>query len=359
MDNLPFVTVVMPVRNEAGFIRRSLGAVLAQDYPQDRMEIIVADGNSTDGTWEITESFLTQVPGLRLIDNPGQIVPTGLNGAIAQARGEIIVRVDGHCEIERDYVRRSVQHLQGGTVDAVGGSLETVGETPLAQVIAVAMSSVFGVGGSAFRTVSNKSMLTDTVAFPAYTRSIIHRAGPYDEELVRNQDDEYNYRIRKLGAKVLLASDVRSRYYSRSNLRSLWRQYFQYGYWKVRVMQKHHRQMRLRQFIPPLFVAALFVSLLISPFSLVGVWLLCISTSSYIIANLAASILTARNKKTSRQMLLPVAFAAMHIAYGCGFLFGLIRFWNRWGDRQSRYVDPRLSGSEATSNENGLASTGQ
>src|SRR5438132_14210048 len=130
------------------------------------------------------------------------------------------------------------------------------------------MSSAFGVGGSAFRTVSDRTLLTDTVAFPAFTRAALEKAGAFDEELVRNQDDEYNYRLRKLGAKILLASDVHSRYFSRATLPGLWRQYFQYGFWKVRVMQKHPRQMRLRQFGPPLFVATMLMSLallLVSP----------------------------------------------------------------------------------------------
>jgi len=358
MKEFPFVTVIMPVRNEADFIHRSLGAVLAQDYPRERMEIIIADGQSTDNTREIIESFRPRCPGLRIVDNPGKIAPTGLNAAMAQAGGEIIVRVDGHCEIEPDYVRRSVEHLQNDGVDAVGGPLETIGETPLAGVVALAMSSKFGVGGSAFRTVSDKTMLTDTVAFPAYTRSVIERAGDYDEELVRNQDDEYNYRLRKFGAKVLLAADVRSRYYSRSNLRSLWRQYYQYGYWKVRVMQKHPRQMRLRQFIPPLFVAALISSLIALLFSVIGVWLFCFVAGSYIMANLAASILTARSRETTQPWLLPVAFAALHLAYGSGFLYGLIRFWNRWKDREKPIMNLRMV-SEPMGNEKGRPSTGQ
>ena len=326
------VSVILPVRNEARFIKRSLEAVFAQDYPADRMEVIVADGMSTDGTRETVKSFQARRSQLSLIDNPGQIVPTGLNAAIAHARGEIIVRVDGHCEIESDYVRRSVEHLRSGDVDGVGGPLETIGETPLAAVIAEAMSSRFGVGGSAFRTSKNKTMLTDTVAFPAYTRAVIDRAGPFDEELVRNQDDEYNYRLRKIGAKILLAADVRSRYYSRSSLRSLWRQYFQYGYYKVRVMQKHPRQMQPRQFAPPLFVAVLMISLLAAPFSYACALGLAAAAGSYALANIGASVLTARGKGLRVLSLLPVTFVALHFSYGFGFLLGLARFWNRWGD---------------------------
>lgn len=335
-----FVSVVMPVRNEAAFIANSLKAVLSQDYPSEQMEVIVADGMSTDGTRQI----VAQHSGVRLINNPGRIVPTGLNLAIEQAHGEIIVRVDGHCEIAHDYVRRCVDHLLNDGVDAVGGPLDTIGQTPLANVIAAAMSSSFGVGGSAFRTRRNETMLTDTVAFPAYRRSLIARAGPFDEELVRNQDDEYNYRLCEMGAKILLASDVHCRYYSRSSLSSLWRQYFQYGYWKVRVMQKHPGEMRLRQFVPPLFVTVLLLSLLTMLF-VDGGWLIFVLVSgSYLVANLAASVVTAtKTTATKSTLLLPVVFATLHISYGLGFLVGLVKFWNRWRSSNKR-LDEQRSG---------------
>jgi succinoglycan biosynthesis protein ExoA len=342
----PLVSVILPIRNEAHYIARSLGAVLTQDYPADRMEVMVVDGMSTDGTREIVESMRAGSPRVQLIDNTRRIAPTALNAAIARARGEILVRVDGHCEIERDYVRRCVEHLRNDAVDGVGGPLQTIGESFIARGIAVAVSSTFGVGDSAFRTVSNKTMLVDTIAFPAYTRDIVERVGFFDEELVRNQDDDYNYRLRKIGAKVLLAADVRVRYYSRSSIRSLWRQYFQYGYWKVRVMQKHPRQMRLRQFVPPSFVAALLLSLAAAPLSFIFgarfAWPFVLAAGSYAFANLAASAsIMLKRRDWPLFWLLPTAFAILHVSYGLGFLVGLVKFRNRWGDNddlRSTYV---------------------
>jgi succinoglycan biosynthesis protein ExoA len=331
---LPFVTIIMPIRNEAGFIRRSLGAVLAQDYPAGRLEIIIADGMSDDDTRSIITQLAAQQPTtpIRLLDNPAQIVPTGLNAALQLAQGEIIVRVDGHCEIAPDYVRRSVTHLQQQPVAGVGGPLETIGETPLAQTIALAMSSPFGVGNSAFRTVRDKTMLVDTVAFPAYRREVLQQAGPFDDELVRNQDDEYNYRLRKQGLKILLAADVKAKYYSRSGWRSLWRQYFQYGFWKVRVLQKHPAQMRPRQFVPPLFVAGLLGSAGLGLFSRAGRQLLAVVTTLYGVANLGASLWTAGRSSDRHRHLhrLPLVYAILHLSYGLGFLAGLVRFWRRW-----------------------------
>jgi succinoglycan biosynthesis protein ExoA len=334
----PFVSVVIPIRNEARFIGRCLEAVVDQDYPAGRMEIIVADGLSTDETREIVDSFSTRHPGLRVITNAGKIVTTGLNAAIAAASGDIIVRVDGHCEIAKDYVSQCVRHLQTG-VDAVGGPLDTIGETVVAQAIAVGMSSTFGVGNSAFRTSKGQTRLVDTVAFPAYPRAVLDRLGPFDEELVRNQDDEYNYRLRKHGGRILLAADVRANYFSRSSLRSLWRQYSQYGFWKVRVLQKHPRQMSARQFVPALFVTGLLGCTLGSILRLVPWSVVAAVAGSYLLVNLAASVHAARaNRRIA--MVLPLVFAILHFSYGFGFLRGLIAFRRRWRDRRSSISIP-------------------
>jgi len=336
MASLPFLSVIMPVRNEGAIIRESLEAVLAQDYGQDRMEIFVVDGMSTDDTRGIVLSMQSRFPNITLLDNPRKIVPAGMNIALRRAKGEILVRVDGHCTIARDYVRRCVEHLENDGVDGVGGPVHTVGSTRVARVIALAMSSKFGVGGSAFRTIADRTMLADTVPFPAYTRAIVQKAGPYDEELVRNQDDEYNYRLRKLGAKLLLASDVRSEYYSRSSLRSLWRQYFQYGYWKVRVLQKHPLQMSARQFVPAALVASILAAAALCVLlPAAGLLALGAIVTAYAGANVLASLLTARGGDRDVLPLLPLTFAAIHFSYGLGFLRGLVKFRNRWGDQPS------------------------
>jgi len=332
----PLVSVIMPVRNEAAYIARSLGAVLAQDYPADRLEILVVDGMSDDGTRQAVLAQAAADPRVRLLDNPAGIVPPGLNVGIGQARGEIIVRVDGHCEIASDYVRRCVQHLlaghDGAPVEAVGGPIETIGETDEAAAIALAMSSWFGVGGSAFRTIKDRPLLVETVAFPAYRRATLQRLGPFDEEMVRNQDDEYNYRLLKSGGRILLSPDIRSRYYSRGSLRSLWRQYYQYGYWKVRVMQKHPRQMRVRQFAPPAFVAGLLGSaalgLVLRPFRrLLGAVL-----ALYLAANVVASLSLGREHAPRLLVIHPI----LHLSYGLGFLVGLAHFAGRFAAPDER-----------------------
>lgn len=348
MSRFPFVSVILPIRNESAYIERGLLAILAQDYPADRMEILVADGISTDNTRSLIHDFSALHPQLKIqiLDNPSKIVPTGMNIALRQTKGEIVIRVDGHCIIAPDYVRKCVEHIQRDGVDGVGGPMESIGKTQMAKAIAMGMSSQFGVGNSAFRTLSGKSMLADTVPFPAYTRQIIERAGFYDEELVRNQDDEYNYRIRELGGKILLAEDARSTYFSRTSLKGLWRQYYQYGYWKVRVLQKHPRQMSLRQYVPPAFVMALFLSALVflidiffHPSSIPGFptpvlrLLFSVIPIIYLLANLGASILAASRRGWASLPFLPLIFAIIHLSYGFGFLVGLIKFAGRWGDK--------------------------
>jgi glycosyltransferase involved in cell wall biosynthesis len=295
--------------------------------------VIVADGLSTDGTAQIVRSYLAAHPNLHLFENPGLISSTGLNAAIVRARGDIIIRVDGHCEIAPDYVRRCVAHIRDEGVDVVGGFIDTVGITERAAAIAVAMSTPFGVGNAAFRTVKHKTMLVNTVPFPAYTRAIIQRTGLFDEELVRDQDADYSFRLSKIGAKVLLAADVHSRYYSRSSLRSLWIQYFLYGYWKVRLLQKHPLQMLPRHFVPPLFVSALLGLASLAAVTPWGWAALAGLVGLYTLANLAASLWTARRRGWRHLPLLPFVYATLHLSYGAGFLTGLVRFLGRWGDK--------------------------
>jgi succinoglycan biosynthesis protein ExoA len=327
----PLVSVIMPVRNEGAAIQRSLDSVLAQDYPKERLEVLVADGMSDDGTRDLLSGYAERDARIRIIDNPARIMVSGFNAGLDVSRGEVVIMLGGHSEIAPDYVGNCVRYLQQDVADCVGGPIETIANSAMGSAIALAMSTPFGIGGVAFRVGTEKEDYVDTVAFGAYTRKIIARAGRLDEELVRNQDDEYNYRLRKLGARILLSPSIRSRYYSRSTLGALWSQYFQYGFWKVRVMQKHPRQMRPRQFVPPLFVLACLLSLGLSLFSPLGLWLCALGFGSYLLANLGCSVAAVQKGSWNLLPLMPIIFATLHFSYGFGFLLGLVRFWNRWG----------------------------
>jgi glycosyltransferase involved in cell wall biosynthesis len=334
----PYVTVIMPIRNEANFIRRSLGAVLAQDYPPDRMEVLVADGMSTDATRDVISrmSEAQSERSVTVVDNPEGIVPTGLNRALAIAKGEIIVRVDGHTIIDADYVRQCVTALRKTGADNVGGRMEAVSEGLFGRAVALATSSRFGVGGARFH-YSDRQEWVDTVYMGAWPRNVFDRIGLFDEEQVRNQDDEFNYRLLERGGKILLSPRIKSRYYNRSTPVSLWRQYFQYGFWKVRVMQKVTRQMRLRHFVPALFVLVVMLSSLVTPFSVAARWVLGSTLALYSLANISVSVLSCGQDDWRLLFPLMVSFAELHFAYGLGFVVGLVRFSNRWRDRRNRW----------------------
>jgi glycosyltransferase involved in cell wall biosynthesis len=349
--SVPFVSVILPIRNESASIEDCLAAILAQDYPADRMEILIADGLSTDDTVEKIRKLVSTVPRpsstVAIFENPGKIVPTGLNIALRHAKGEIIVRVDGHTLIAPDYVRQCVQALQRSGAENVGGRMDAQGRNAFGQAVALATSTPFGVGGARFHYSTSEAWV-DTVYMGAWPRRVFERIGLFDEELVRDQDDEFNYRLRAQGGRILLSPGIRSQYRVRSTPRALWRQYYQYGFWKIRVLQKHPRQMRPRQFAPPVFVLALLVSVFLLFLPLPFFRLL--PSSFILVLYLLAFTLTALQHPNSQSpipniLLLPFVFAILHISYGLGFLVGLGWFANRWGDRQGQ--TPSLTRSDA------------
>ncbi len=333
----PLITLILPIRNEAAHIERTLAALLAQDYPAQRMEILVVDGMSDDATREIVSQFTMHNSSftIHLLDNPRRIVATALNIGLAHARGDVIVRVDGHTEIAPDYVRRCVDLLQRTGADNVGGRMQPVGQGAFGASVAVATSSPFGVGDGRFHYSADEEWV-DTVYLGAWPREVFQRIGGFDEELVRNQDDEFNYRLRKAGGRILLSPLIRSHYVNRSTPASLWRQYYQYGYWKVRVLQKHPRQMQWRQFVPPLFVAGLLAG---PPLGLLHplFWTLWLSVVAlYALVNLCASLWVASRQGWRHLLHLPLVFAILHSSYGLGFLIGLFAFARRWSAPQPK-----------------------
>ena len=325
---LPLVTIIMPVRNEAQYIERSLGAVLAQDYPSHRLEILVVDGLSNDGTPDMVQQLWANRPdtcgSLRIIDNPAQVTPVAFNVGIRQARGQVIIIVGGHCQVAPDYVKRCVEALNQTGADCAGGPMVTLGETYPAEVIALAQSSIFGVGGVAFRTGRQQPGYVDTVAFGAYQREVFDRIGGFDEDLVRNQDDEFNFRLTQAGGKIWLDPSIGSVYYSRANLPGLWRQYFQYGLYKVLVIQKRNAVPSWRHLVPATFVLCLMLSCLFMLFTAQPLWLLSVA-GPYAVAGGLAAVYTARHHWRALP-LLPAAFLTLHLAYGLGFLKGLWTF---------------------------------
>jgi glycosyltransferase involved in cell wall biosynthesis len=337
--NYPRLTVIVPCRNEARYVRACLDSILATAYPLDRMEILVVDGQSTDGTATIVREYAEQQPIVRLIDNPQRVVPSALNLGIREAQGAVIVRMDTHAVYPPEYLPRLVLGLQQHNVDNVGGCMITLPAdgTATAQAIAIALSHPFGVGNARFRIGAPKPQFVDTVPFGCYPRDVFERVGMFDEEMVRNQDDEFNNRILKKGGRILLLPDVVCYYYARGSFRQLGRMYYQYGAFKPLAARKAGRITTARQIIPAAFITALTGTLAAALFLPWAALVAAGIAGSYALGVLGCAVRVARTHGMRCAVAIAAVFPVIHTSYGLGFLRGL-----RDGlfGRRGRWRDP-------------------
>ena len=319
----PSVSAVIPCRNEARHIESCVRSLLAQEPIAGGIEVIVADGMSTDGTREILARLARQDSRLKLVDNPARTTAVGMNTGIRHARGEFIAIMGAHSEYAADYLRASLAVSRATGADNVGGSMVCRGQNRLQRAIAAAHHSPFSAGGARWHDVAYEGP-ADTVFGGFYRRSVFERIGYFDESLLRNQDDELNLRLILAGGKIWHSPKIRSCYCPRASLGALFRQYLQYGYWKVAVIKKHRRPAALRHLVPGLFVLALMIlpplSLVFAP--LLFLWLAALA--AYVSANGAASVATAARTEWGFLPLLPLVFACYHFGYGIGFLRGIV-----------------------------------
>jgi len=321
----PAISIIVPCRNERANIEQVLQSILSQESPRGGFEVIVTDGMSDDGTRTVLAAMAKNHSILRILDNPGRIVSSGLNGAIRDARGSVIIRMDAHTKYASNYVRQCVGVLNETEADNVGGPWVAEGKGLVGRTIAAAFQSSFAVGGAKGHDPTYEGNV-DTVYLGCWPRQIFDRIGYFDEELVRNQDDEFNLRLSRAGGKIWQSPRIRSWYQPRSSLLGLFRQYTQYGYWKIRVIQKHKLPASGRHLVPGAFVFALIA------FALGSFWWpsirLCslLLIGSYAAFNIAASFLTAIRNGWNLVLLLPVVFACFHFGYGLGFLRGIWDF---------------------------------
>jgi succinoglycan biosynthesis protein ExoA len=337
-ESRPFVSVIVPVRNEERHIERCLAALGEQDYPRDRFEVIVVDGESTDRTRPLVERFIAESTlNITLLPNPARRTAPGLNAGLQRARGDVIIRVDGHCFVAPDFITESVAALQWSGADCVGGPITSVGDGFWGRAIAVAMSSRFGVGGAAFR-VSAREQWTDTVAFGAYRRGLFDALGGFREDLDGGEDDEFNYRLLAAGGRILMTPSIRSTYIVRSSPVAALRQYFRYGRAKAAVLAAHPGQTRPRQLAPPAFVAALGAA---GALALGGVRRpLDALLGAYGAATALATALEGRRCGLPSALGLPFAFFALHLGYGAGFFTGLAGLARTRAARRERQEAP-------------------
>lgn len=318
------VTVILPVRNEAGFIRRAIASVQRAAQGQADLEILIIDGMSDDHTRAIVEDLAASDPRIKLLDNPDLTVPHAMNIGIKAARGGVIIRLDGHADIMPDFIEHALAELAAHPECAcVGGPIESVSENSMADAISNAMSSTFGVGNARFRTGGSDGYV-DTLAFGAYRAADLHAVGLFDEALTRNEDDELNYRLIRSGRKIWFSNKIRSRYFVRSSLTKLYRQYFQYGYWKVYVNRKHHSFTSVRQVVPPIFVATVSLLAIMLPVVMQARVSLAAVFALYL---LTAAFFALRAGLEPRRALLTVAaFVTLHTGYGIGYWAGIRDF---------------------------------
>jgi glycosyltransferase involved in cell wall biosynthesis len=325
MTPTPTVSVIIPCRNERDHIESSIRSILAQEPPPGGFEVIVADGMSEDGTRDILTRLASQDARLHLVENPGYIVSTGLNAAIKASKGRVIVRMDAHTQCTPDYLRQCTMVLEETRADNVGGPWVARGTGIVDSAIAAGFQSAFAIGGARCHDL-NYTGVVDTVYLGCWPRTVFERIGLFDEELVRNQDDEFNLRLTRAGGKIWQSPRIKSWYQPRESLGSLFQQQIQYGYWKVRVIQKHKIPASIRHLVPGCFVLSLLFLALAFPWSRVafGGWIGL--AGIYVLCNLVASVRTSWCTSWRLLPLLPFVFACYHFGYGYGFLRGVLDF---------------------------------
>jgi glycosyltransferase involved in cell wall biosynthesis len=328
MDPEPFVSVIVPCRNEALHFQSCLDALLANDYPQHQREILIVDGMSDDGTRELAASAAAANPSIQLLNNPKKSAPAALNIGLAHAKGSVVLRMDAHAACPPHYISTLVRYLRSSGADNVGGLCRTcpANEGAIAGAIAAALSHPFGVGNSYFRIGTTVPRWVDTVPFGCYRREVFERIGTFDEELSRNQDDEFNMRLLRAGGKILLVPDVVCDYVGRSSLRKLWAMMYQYGLFKPLVVRKIQGVLTLRQLIPALLVLSLLltgVASLVHPISRIA---LASILGLYIAADMTSAGTIAMRSKVSHGLASLLAFPCMHLSYGIGYWIGIWRF---------------------------------
>ena len=323
LTDLPTVTMVVAMRNEALNIGRCLESLAAQDYPADRLEVLVYDGESTDSSVAIVEAFCATHPNWAVRPNIRRIQAAAWNTGIEAASGEIVGIVSGHAELGPAYVRSAVEALRRTGADMVGGPVRPIGDTPVGEAIAIALSTPYGVGGAKHRYVTEPAVV-DTV-FMGLCRRETWLRFPFDETMVRNQDDEMSYRLLDAGGKIVCDPAIQSLYRNRSTLAGLWHQYFDYGRWKVKVLRAHPHQTRMRHLAPVGLVSTLALGAGLGLVSAPIRRLAILEVLLYGTATLGASVRYRDPLRPESALRLALIYPILHVAYGLGMLAGLVQ----------------------------------
>ena len=324
-DALPLVSFVIPMLNECGAIERCIHSILDQSYPADRLEIVVVDGLSTDGSRDRVSALAAEHNHIHLLDNPQKRTPMSLNIGIRNSSGEVVIILGAHTRIDPEFVRWNIHYMCELGVKCVGGTQINTGDTFWQRAIGVGMGSRFGIPSAPYRFYK-KACFVDTVVYAAYARELFDEIGYFDEELHIAEDAELNWRIRKAGHKIYYTPEIVSYYYPRPNLRRLARQFFNYGILRVNVIKKHHDAVKPVHLVPPLFVLGSLLSGAAALRWPAAGWVLLAAWTAYAVYLAAASCITAMQEKRPAYMLaLPAVLVTMQLGWGLGFLVGIFK----------------------------------
>ena len=321
---MPFISVILPVRNEERFITACVASIFAQDYPQEQMEVIFVDGCSEDRTVELLHEMQKAHPQIVVLHNPNRTVPYAMNIGIEKSRGEVIVRLDAHAEYPPDYIRLSVETLLTRECDNAGGVFETRGRGFMGEAIAEMLKTPLGVGNATYR-LTQEDGYVDTVPFGCFRRELFERIGGFDERMTRNQDNELNFRIRKNGGKIYLNHNIRVLYYCRDTMRGIMKMGYMNGKWNVITMTLVPGSMGVRHFVPLAFVLSTIVLLLLTlaTRSLLFGGLLALEWGAYLLLDVFYAYTIAKEKGWRFLPVEIVLYPAFHFAYGFGSLRGI------------------------------------
>lgn len=324
MNSTIEVSIIMPCYNEERYIARCLDSIIGNDYPKENLEILIYDGGSSDGTLGILGSYQKRYSFLKVMHNTKKIQAAAMNLGIREAQGNIIIRMDAHAVYEKDYISTVEELLVSPDVVNVGGPQVGIGDTYLAKAIAISVSSPFVAGNAVYRSEKNKEQFVDTVYLGAWRKKDLLTVGGFDETFVANEDYELNYRLRAMGGKILFSPAVKLQYFVRASFPKLVKQYFRYGFWKIKTLRKHPSSLVWRQLVAPAFVAVLIFSVagafLKAPYFLFGLF------SAYIFAFLLLAFKTLKRQEWQYLPLFFVITLSIHLSWGTGFWCGAI-YW--------------------------------
>ncbi len=340
----PFVTVVMPCRDEEPHIEKCVRSALAQDWPRDQLEILVADGMSMDSSREILARLASEDRRIQLIDNPARVQAAGLNACVRRARGEVIVRMDVHADYPTDFIRKCVEVLERTGADNVGGAARPRARTFFQRCVAAALVSPLAFGGSPYRNPEAEGFV-ESVWPGAFRRAVFQRVGLFDPRAVTNEDAELNQRIVEAGGRVYLSRDIRVHYYPRDSMRALARQYFKYGKGRARTLLKHRRFLSWRPALPFLWLTGEAALIATSPWQPFG----ALSLAMYALVTGAEAVRVGRNESVAAIPVVWSIFPVLHVSHGAGFAAGLVRYALRPDWEPAERLAPTIPASEHVS----------